>query len=90
MQKALLLLAATALIAATPAADLDQNGEVSRAEFMAIGDARFSAADADFDGRLSRDDGFVRAPTRGAVALLRPSPIATRGRDRYGDKRKSL
>lgn len=56
MQKTLLLLAATALVAATPAADLDQNGEVSRAEFMAASDARFTAADTNFDGQLSRDE----------------------------------
>lgn len=52
----LLLLAATALIAATPAADLDQNGEVSRAEFMAAEEARFTAADKDFDGQLTREE----------------------------------
>lgn len=56
MQKALLLLAATALVAATPAADLDKNGKVSRAEFMAASDARFAAADADFNGQLTRDE----------------------------------
>lgn len=56
MQKAFLLLAAATMIAATPAADLDKNGEVSRAEFMAAGDTRFAAADADFDGQLTRDE----------------------------------
>jgi len=40
MQKALLLLAATALIAAAPAADLNGDGAVSYAEFKAAGDAR--------------------------------------------------
>lgn len=56
MYKPLLLLAATGLIAAAPAADLDGNGEVTRAEFMAAGDARFAAADADFDGQLTREE----------------------------------
>lgn len=56
MHKAFLLLAASTLIAATPAADLDGNGEVTRAEFMAAGEARFTAADTDFDGFLNRDE----------------------------------
>lgn len=56
MYKPLLLLAATALIAAAPAADLDGNGEVTRAEFKAAGDARFAAADANFDGQLTPDE----------------------------------
>lgn len=56
MYKPLLLLAATALIAATPAADLDKNGEITRAEFMAAADANFISADADFDGQLTKDE----------------------------------
>lgn len=56
MRKSLLLLTATALLAASPAADLDRNGEVTRAEFMAVADARFTAADGDFDGQLTRDE----------------------------------
>jgi Ca2+-binding EF-hand superfamily protein len=56
MQKAFLLLAATTMIAAAPAADLDQNGEVSRAEFMAASDARFATADINFDGQLTLDE----------------------------------
>ena len=61
MKKLVLLLGATTIVAATsafanPAADLDGNGEVTRAEFMAAGDARFAAADTNFDGQLSRDE----------------------------------
>lgn len=48
--------AATLMVAASPAADLDQNGEVSRAEFMAAADTRFAAADKDFNGELTREE----------------------------------
>lgn len=68
-----ILLAATALIAAGPAADLDGNGEVSRAEFVAAGDARFAAADADFNGELTRDE----------MRALRETERSDRARERF-------
>ncbi|MEM7678825.1 MAG: hypothetical protein AAF449_22815 [Myxococcota bacterium] len=56
LKGAFLLGAATALMAAGPAADLNQDGQVSYAEFKAAGDARFQAADTDFNGELTRDE----------------------------------
>lgn len=54
--KAATLLGASALIAASPAADVNQDGEVTLAEFMAAADARFAEADTDFNGELSQEE----------------------------------
>lgn len=52
-----LILSAGSALAASPAADIDQDGRVSKAEFIAAADTRFTAADTDFDGTLTREEG---------------------------------
>lgn len=47
---------AALLIAAGPKADLNQDGQVSKAEFTQSAESRFYAADADNDGFLTQDE----------------------------------
>lgn len=56
-----LTLAGAAL--ASPKADVNRDGQITRAEFMADAEARFTADDANFDGMVSKDErkaGHVR------------------------------
>lgn len=54
---ALLGASATALMAAGPRADLDNDGQVTKTEFTAVALDAFTAADADADGFLTQDEG---------------------------------
>jgi len=59
--KTLALLTTTGLLVATsvfaaPKADLDKDGQVTQAEFMSHSNARFEAADLNFDGNLNKDE----------------------------------
>lgn len=56
LKSALVASAATLLIAAGPKADLNQDGEVTKAEFMETAEAHFAAVDANSDGFLSEDE----------------------------------
>ena len=57
-----LLLSAVAAFAITgvalagPKADLDQDGQITRAEFQAEANTKFNAADTNFDGQLTKDE----------------------------------
>ena len=53
---ALIASGATLLIAAGPKADLNQDGQVTKAEFTQSAESRFYAADADNDGFLTKDE----------------------------------
>jgi len=41
---------------AAPKADLNQDGQITRAEFQAEANAKFTAADTNFDGQLTKDE----------------------------------
>lgn len=56
IKTALLASGAALLIAAGPKADLNQDGQVTKAEFTQSAESRFYAADADSDGFLTRDE----------------------------------
>lgn len=56
LKTALIASAATLLIAAGPKADLNQDGQVTNAEFMAAAQANFTAADTNADSFLSEDE----------------------------------
>ena len=56
LKTALLMSGAAVLIAAGPKADLNQDGQVSKAEFTQAAESRFYATDADNDGFLTRDE----------------------------------
>jgi len=46
----------SAVAIAKPKADIDQNGEISQAEFIAHANQKFSDTDTNFDGVLSQDE----------------------------------
>jgi len=48
--------AITGVALAAPKADLNQDGQITRAEFQAEANAKFAAADTDFDGQLTKDE----------------------------------
>lgn len=50
------LFAITGVAIAGPQADLNQDGQITRAEFQAEADAKFSATDTDFNGLLTQDE----------------------------------
>ena len=56
LKTVLLASGAALLIAAGPKADLNQDGEVSKAEFTQAAESRFYATDANNDGFLSEDE----------------------------------
>jgi len=56
IKTALLASGAALLIAAGPKADLNQDGQVTKAEFTQSAESRFYAADADNDGFLTKDE----------------------------------
>lgn len=56
LKTALLMSGAAVLIAAGPKADLNQDGQVSKAEFTQAAESRFYATDADNDGFLTQDE----------------------------------
>jgi len=56
IKTALIASGATLLIAAGPKADLNQDGQVTKAEFTQSAESRFYAADADNDGFLTKDE----------------------------------
>ena len=56
LKTALLISGAAVLIAAGPKADLNQDGQVSKAEFTQAAESRFYATDADNDGFLTQDE----------------------------------
>lgn len=53
---ALIASGAALLVAAGPKADLNQDGQVTKAEFTQSAESRFYAADADGDGFLTQDE----------------------------------
>ena len=56
LKSVLLVSAATVLIAASPKADLNQDGQVTKAEFTQSAESRFFATDANNDGFLSQEE----------------------------------
>ena len=56
LKTALLISGATLLIAAGPKADLNQDGQVTKAEFTESAQARFAASDTNNDGFLTEDE----------------------------------
>ena len=56
LKSALIVSAATLLIAAGPRADLNQDGQVTKAEFMDTAQTHFLAVDANADGFLSEEE----------------------------------
>lgn len=56
LKTALIASGAALLIAAGPKADLNQDGEVTKAEFTQSAESRFYAIDANNDGFLSKDE----------------------------------
>ncbi|MGV6850409.1 MAG: EF-hand domain-containing protein [Marinibacterium sp.] len=61
--------------------DTDGNGEVSRAEFQAFGEARFAAVDTDGDGFLSGDELAARGQERAASRIERMMQRADANQD---------
>ena len=56
LKTALIASTAVLLMAAGPKADLNQDGQVTKAEFTEAAKAHFIAADADSDGFLTEDE----------------------------------
>ena len=56
LKTALLMSGAAVLIAAGPKADLNQDGQVSKAEFTQAAESRFYATDTNNDGFLTQDE----------------------------------
>ncbi len=56
LKTALFASAATLLIAAGPKADLNQDGQVTKAEFMESAETHFTSVDADANGLLSKEE----------------------------------
>lgn len=56
LKTVLLVSGAAVLIAASPKADLNQDGQVTKAEFTQSAESRFYAIDANNDGFLSQDE----------------------------------
>ena len=56
LKTALLISGAAVLIAAGPKADLNQDGQVSKAEFTQAAESRFYATDTNNDGFLTQDE----------------------------------
>ena len=50
------ILAVSGMALASPKADTDGDGQITRAEFQAASDATFAKADTDFDGNLTKDE----------------------------------
>jgi len=48
--------AITSVALAAPKADLNQDGQITRAEFQAEANAKFTAADTNFDGQLTKEE----------------------------------
>jgi len=67
-KSALLLTGAFALTAgiavAAPKADTNQDGQISKAEFMAAADARFADTDTNLDGVLTKEEGKAHREAR--------------------------
>ena len=61
LKKSTLLVAASILTIsgialASPKADTNNDGQITRAEFQAAADAKFAKADTNFDGNLTKDE----------------------------------
>ena len=50
------ILAISGIALASPKADTNNDGQITRAEFQAAADAKFAKADTNFDGNLTKDE----------------------------------